>query len=107
MSVNEDKDLGDAVVDRETEQGQQANRFEIVWHGDHYGYRVSIPRYEGGEVVKAEAYYALREAAETAIETLKVEPSTGRETAIIKLCAALALVDKSANESAAYLRPWN
>lgn len=54
-SVNEDKNIGDVVVDRETGHGQ---RFTITKHSSGY-YCVSIPGYEGGEVVKAEAHDAL------------------------------------------------
>jgi hypothetical protein len=39
-------------------------RFKIIWHSsssapESCGYRVSIPNYEGGEVVAAEDYDAL------------------------------------------------
>lgn len=48
-------------------------RFRITWDGSDY--RVSIPCYDGGEVVKAESYdrlrTALRELVEATEDTLR------------------------------------
>lgn len=43
------------------------NRLSIRWTGGMYGYTVSIPDYEGGDVVKAEAV----DAALTLLESLR------------------------------------
>lgn len=83
------------------------NRFQIMWHGFHYGYRVSIPGYEGGEVVIAEAYDALREALlKFAVQTTESGPCWcsadprvfGHGERCEAARAALSLVDTNTDE---------
>lgn len=63
-----DDELGPGSAGHDgAEKVPQPDRFHITWKGFHYGYRVSIPNYEGGEAVKAEPYDALREAVQAEI----------------------------------------
>lgn len=77
-------------------------RFEITWDYNRTGYCVSIPGYEGGEVVTAEAYDALRDAARFALSVLKANPvEMSERMAIEKLETALVDVqttDEGSNE---------
>lgn len=45
------------------------SRFRISWKDG--AYKVSIPDYDGGEVVRAEDYDRTREALETAVQWLR------------------------------------
>lgn len=51
-------------------------RFTITWHangcGNFAGYKVSIPQYDGGEVVTADSYDRLKRAGELMFKALTV-----------------------------------
>lgn len=101
-SVNEAKDAEPSnVAERETRSTLSAARFSLTYRGQ-YGYGVSIPNYEGGEVVKAEMFDALY-AALKAIQTLGHDcvdlhnMPTGKDCAACVAERALALVGKASH----------
>lgn len=73
------------------------NRFRITYRGG--AYFVSIPRYHGGEVVKAGVVDELVKAAQFARSVLAANPmELSERMAIEQLDAALALAEGAGNE---------
>ena len=60
-------------------------RFRITWNKTYYS--VSIPNYEGGEVVRAEAYDALKRSHDELISMLR---GISRQTADVAMVHAMA-----------------
>jgi hypothetical protein len=46
-------------------------RFRISWSGTNYGYVVSVPNFEGGEVVMASEYDRLRQVNKLLLDAAK------------------------------------